>query len=876
MDTKIPLQNQYYKIYQTANKSSKGIAIIVNTDILSKEEKWNEHDGWIKLISLNNKGEKLFVIGVYMINDNREKVIRELEEVTNRIRRMYANEQIIVAGDFNMKPSQVNIMESKIKLKCNHENKTLWTREQKYKSTMKYSTLDYIFSSLEIQNLTSWSTQGVSDHYIIKWNLLTRIPRVKLTYTIIRTKRNPNNDELEQFKKSKWPLEQNKTLELATYKTIIRPKIFVDKQIRNISGEDVLWKVKQRAISKIINDRYIENLKYMNDLKKINIKKFFIELENIIQLRNKNKIVRQIKENNKVLPYNESLYKLTNYYKKIYAKGGMPEDIEFKQAIFSYEVDTTRGIREVAKNKAVGKDQIPAEWIQKAAEDIKYTVKLNNIFKYWLTTCNVPNFWMSGRLILLNKESNKYPQIENARPITILPAITKIFELSIMNNTEKWIYTDKLLNRNQRGSIKRMNADINIQEVIEFGFKTRLKNKEIGNKGYLIFIDLHKAYDNVDRNILFKLLEEKRIPNNVIKLLQNMYSKFRVTIDGINWIDTKNGLPQGSSLSPLLFNIYIDGLLEALEGNNLLVKAFADDVVIGVESENDINIAWIIVKEWWLINKLEVNSKKSCLLRIAYRKCKVKEIYNVLGIKEVEQYEYFEIMFDQGLKFNRIPKSLKTKEIAILSKLRRLNFQEVDIQTRKVAFQSLCMQRLTYGIAWIYNKSKSYKKYIKGWIYRVLKRCFSIRGNPSTDRLLSLFGVNLDLMVWRKIDNTLWAIQGISKTFSFKSKLIVNNSWSIETINFLMMQMPIKFGYKETWKWGESLNFKHAFNSWKLMIKWREKAMKALGADEVSSLDVTMRRCFISIKSSEINKLNEIATDFNNLCLTLRSKHRIN
>ena len=131
-------------------------------------------------------------------------------------------------------------------------------------------------------------------------------------------------------------------------------------------------------------------------------------------------------------------------------------------------------------------------------------------------------------------------------------------------------------------------------------------------------------------------------------------------------------------------------------------------------NENDINKAWIIVKEWWLINKLEVNSKKSGLLRIAYRKCKVKEIYNVLGIKEVEQYEYLGIMFDQGLKFNRIPKSLKTKEIAILSKLRRLNFQEVDIQTRKVVFQSLCMQRLTYGIAWIYNKSKSYKKYIKG------------------------------------------------------------------------------------------------------------------------------------------------------------------
>ena len=300
------------------------------------------------------------------------------------------------------------------------------------------------------------------------------------------------------------------------------------------------------------------------------------------------------------------------------------KNIEPKHLIFNYEIDTMRGIRGVAMNKAVGRDQIPAEWIQKAAEDKTYFIKLNNIFKDWITTCNIPDFWMSGRLILLNKEHNKYSQIENTRPITILPAITKVFELSIMHNIEKWIYEDKLLNRNQRGFIKRMNTNINIQEVIEFGFWTRLRNKDTRNKDYLIFIYIHKAYDNVDRSILLRKLVEKNIPNNIIKLLQNMYSKFRVTIDGEKWIETKNGLPQGSSLSPLLFNIYIDELLEDLENNNLFVKAIADDVVIGVESEKDINKAWIIVKEWWFINKLEVNPKKSGILRIAYRKCKTK------------------------------------------------------------------------------------------------------------------------------------------------------------------------------------------------------------------------------------------------------------
>ena len=482
---------------------------------------------------------------------------------------------------------------------------------------------------------------------------------------------------------------------------------------------------------------------------------------------------------------------------------------------------------------------------------------------------------MSGRLILLNKEHNKYPQIENTRPITILPAITKVFELSIMHNIEKWIYEDKLLNRNQRGFIKRMNTNINIQEVIEFGFWTRLRNKDTRNKGYLIFIDIHKAYDNVDRSILLRKLVEKNIPNNVIKLLQNMYSKFRVTIDGENWIETKNGLPQGSSLSPLLFNIYIDELLEDLENNNLFVEAFADDVVIGVESEKDINKAWIIVKEWWFINKLEVNLKKSGILRIAYRKCKTKEIYNVLGINEVEQYEYLSIMFDQGFKFNRIPKLLKIKEQAIIAKLRRLNFQEIDIQTRKMVFQSLCMQRLAYGMTWIYNKSKSYKKYINSWFYRVLKWCFSIRGKPSCDRVLSLFEVNLDLMTW-KIKNTQWAIKGTTSTYPYKTKLWISNNCTIETINFMMKQMPMGIGYKETWKCGESLNFKHAFKTCRLMIKWRNKAVKVLGVSEESLLDTMMIKIFRSKWESDVDKLNQLSYDFKSLCFTLKSKHQIN
>ena len=176
---------------------------------------------------------------------------------------------------------------------------------------------------------------------------------------------------------------------------------------------------------------------------------------------------------------------------------------------------------------------------------------------------------MAEKLILLNKEKNNHPLIENTRPITIIPSITKMFELSIIHNLEKWIYEDKLISWNQRGFVKGLGTQINIMEVINYGLLTREANKNTRLKGYFIFIDLKKAYDIVDKNILINKLDKKKIPANITKLIKFMLSNFKITIDSKRWISTSNCLPQGSWLSPLLFNLYIDDLLVELEERNI-------------------------------------------------------------------------------------------------------------------------------------------------------------------------------------------------------------------------------------------------------------------------------------------------------------------
>ena len=121
-------------------------------------------------------------------------------------------------------------------------------------------------------------------------------------------------------------------------------------------------------------------------------------------------------------------------------------------------------------------------------------------------------------------------------------------------------------------------------------------------------------------------------------------------------------------------------------------------------------------------------------MKIGFRKWKLQNYDNVLGIKYWHSYKYLGLEFGQGLTLNKIPKTPKQKEIILANKLRRLNFDVVGIKMRKLFFHSIWAQKLTYGLAWIYGKSKAYSKYLDGFIYRLLKKCFGIRGNPRREK----------------------------------------------------------------------------------------------------------------------------------------------
>ena len=126
------------------------------------------------------------------------------------------------------------------------------------------------------------------------------------------------------------------------------------------------------------------------------------------------------------------------------------------------------------------------------------------------------------------------------------------------------------------------------------------KAREFQKNIYFCFIDYAKAFDWVDRNKLWKILQEMGIPDYLSCLLRNLYAGQEATVrtghGSIDRFQIGKGVPQGCILSPCLFNLYAEyimrntGLDEAqagikIPGRNINNVRYADDTTLMAESE---------------------------------------------------------------------------------------------------------------------------------------------------------------------------------------------------------------------------------------------------------------------------------------------------
>ena len=129
--------------------------------------------------------------------------------------------------------------------------------------------------------------------------------------------------------------------------------------------------------------------------------------------------------------------------------------------------------------------------------------------------------------------------MKEMRPITVLPAVTKIFESTILHNLEK-ITESNEFSGTQRGFTKGKSTLDNISEVIKLATTFKL-NKSQKDTPMLVFFDFNQAYDSISRSLLLMKLINHKTPWNIIRIIKSMLSNFKFKLGKV-LIETEKGL----------------------------------------------------------------------------------------------------------------------------------------------------------------------------------------------------------------------------------------------------------------------------------------------------------------------------------------------
>jgi hypothetical protein len=297
---------------------------------------------------------------------------------------------------------------------------------------------------------------------------------------------------------------------------------------------------------------------------------------------------------------------------------------------------------------------------------------------------------------------------ENYRPISVLPSMSKIFERIIHNQMTSYFTNNRLFYDNQYGFRKKHSTELAALELTN----RLIKCMDINKVPLAIFLDLSKAFDTIDHNILINKLKYYGIQGKSLKLIENYLTnrKQYISIGSVN--STKlpivAGVPQGSILGPLLFTIYINDLHFASEVFHPVV--YADDSCLfaslhaygnaGQDRDILINRELNKISEWMKLNKLSLNSQKT--KGMLFHTVHKHVVYPNINIEDspiefVDTFDYLGIVFDKNLtwKAHLAKISVKlSKVLGIINKMKNVLSKDVLV----TLYNSLFLPHLNYGI----------------------------------------------------------------------------------------------------------------------------------------------------------------------------------
>ena len=246
--------------------------------------------------------------------------------------------------------------------------------------------------------------------------------------------------------------------------------------------------------------------------------------------------------------------------------------------------------------------------------DMDLSHPLNHIYNLCIKEGYFPTELKLGCITPIFKKGDKYC-MSNYRPVCSLSPFSKIFERILYNRMLDFIGKNNIFSDSQYGFRKKKSAETALLDFTNYTYGGLTAKQNVGS----IFMDLSKAFDVIDHSILETKLEHYGFRGIFLKLLMNFLKnrKYFVSVNGLkSGINTVNiGVPQGSTLGPLLFLVYINDM----KNSSKLLKfiQFADDTTLMYRSKCIVQLNNILetegdkVTKWLSANRLIINLTKT-------------------------------------------------------------------------------------------------------------------------------------------------------------------------------------------------------------------------------------------------------------------------
>lgn len=364
--------------------------------------------------------------------------------------------------------------------------------------------------------------------------------------------------------------------------------------------------------------------------------------------------------------------------------------------------------RSLPTGKAPGPDGVPDEILRNIIK-IRPDLLLPT-FNECLTAGKFFDSWKMARLVLLRKGTKPLDQPSSYRPLCLINSIGKLYErllkariIQHLNSQAEGISAHQYGFMKGRSTVQAINK---VMTIVNRAGSGQLYNRKLCA---LASLDVANAFNSAPWARIDAALIGKRFPNYIINMIRS-YFEDRCIITDQGTYSVCTGVPQGSVIGPILWNIFYDGLMRLEYPDGVHIVCFADDAAIVATGyttmllERAMNDSLQMVDDWMAVQGLTLSNSKSTAVMLTTKRGYVKPVFHINGaeIELSDNVRYLGVQLSSVLGFRKHVEVVSEKAAKTTSALSRLmpNVGGPKAQKRKLLSTVVHAQLLYAAPVW--------------------------------------------------------------------------------------------------------------------------------------------------------------------------------